>query len=76
MRIPPDAVIADRKLYNYLLGPLPKNDKNKFLAQGRLRCQHRSSAVCRAIRNLADTTDATRGRDHEVREQVARFWYN
>jgi hypothetical protein len=31
--LPKDAIIAEEKLKNYLLVPLPKDDKSKFLAQ-------------------------------------------
>lgn len=33
MRLPQDAIIAEEKLTRYLLVPLPKDDKSKFLAQ-------------------------------------------
>ncbi|MDB9312519.1 hypothetical protein PN462_05330 [Spirulina sp. CS-785/01] len=32
--LPPDTIIAEAKLNQYLLIPLPKNDKSKYLAQG------------------------------------------
>ena len=33
MRIGPDAIVAPEKLTQYLLAPLRKNDKSKFLAR-------------------------------------------
>jgi hypothetical protein len=35
--LPQDAIIAEEKLTNYLLVPLPKDDKSKFLAQAGYR---------------------------------------
>lgn len=33
MKLSPDAIIAEAKLTQYLLKPLPQDDKSKFLAQ-------------------------------------------
>lgn len=38
--LPPDAIIAEKKLTEYLLIALPKDDKSKFLAQAGYTLDH------------------------------------
>ena len=40
MRLPPDAIIAQEKMRDYLLQWRPENDKSQFLAQGGYTNQH------------------------------------
>lgn len=64
MRIPPDAVIDERKLTDYLLVPRPWDDKSAFLAQAGFVLQN-WGALLTAIRRLAEGSDAVEDRADE-----------
>jgi hypothetical protein len=57
MRIPPDAVIDERKLTDYLLVPRPWDDKSAFLRQAGFVLQN-WDALLTALRLLAESSDA------------------
>lgn len=59
MKIPPDAVIADEKLTEYLLVPKARNDKSKFLA-GAGFTEANPEALRTAIRALAKEVEAVK----------------
>ncbi|MGA2583844.1 MAG: DUF6883 domain-containing protein [Tepidisphaeraceae bacterium] len=60
MKIPPDAIIAPEKLTKYLLVPLPKSDKSRFLAKIGFN-PHNWRELERAIRTVAASADALPG---------------
>ncbi len=64
MKIPSDAIIADEKITGYLLVPREQDDKSKFLAQAGFT-QENPKLLQAAIRQLADSTLATKDRDNE-----------
>lgn len=61
MRIPPDAVIDERKLTDYLLVPRPWDDKSVFLAQAGFVLQN-WDALLTALRGLAQGSEAVEDR--------------
>lgn len=57
MRIPPDAIIDERKLTGYLLVPRPWDDKSAFLAQAGFVLKN-WDALLTALRRLAENSEA------------------
>jgi hypothetical protein len=64
MRIPPDAIISDEKLTRYLLVQRLWDDKSGFLRQAGFNLNNWTE-LRRAIRSLADSSDATENGDSE-----------
>ena len=64
MKIPPDAIIPNDKLINYLLALKARNDKSKFLAIGGFTHAN-ADALREAIRLLADHAEAIGDRTDE-----------
>jgi hypothetical protein len=64
MRIPPDAVIDETKLTQYLLVPRPWDDKSGYLRQAGFELKNWLDLLA-AVRRLADTVDAVADRTNE-----------
>lgn len=58
MKIPPDAIIADEKLTEYLLIPKPRNDKSALLALVGFTREN-ADQLKAAIRELTDQAEAS-----------------
>ena len=61
MKIPPNAIIPEPKLTQYLLVPRDRNDKSRFLAQGGFT-QNNPADLEREIRRLIAENDAVEDR--------------
>jgi hypothetical protein len=57
MKLPPDVIIPDAKLTQYLLIPRQQDDKSKFLAQGGFT-ENNPESLKQAILELIETKEA------------------
>jgi len=64
MKIPPNAVIAEEKLTQYLLVPRQRNDKSRFLSQAGFSVEE-PVILEQAIRKLTTENDAVGDREDE-----------
>ena len=64
MKIPPDAIIPESKLTEYLLILQPKNDKSKFLAQAGFTLDNPADLLA-AIRSIVASNEAIIDRTDE-----------
>ncbi len=64
MKIPPDAIIPESKLTQYLLVLQPKNDKSKFLAQAGFTLGNPADLLA-AIQSIIATNEAIEDRTDE-----------
>jgi hypothetical protein len=64
VKIPPDAIIPEGKLTQYLLVLQPKNDKSKFLAQAGFTLDNPADLLA-AIQSIIATNEAIENRTDE-----------